>query len=169
VLAQPAGAAFQVYDQTGVGLFRRGENYAATMFEAPTIAELAKKVGIEPAVLVHTVDEFNAACRTDVTFDPRSLDGKSTVGISPPKSNWAEPIVRGPFRAYPITAGITFTFGGLQVDTKAQVINTGHKPIHGCSHRATWSACSSTIIPPAPAKRVMPCSAISPAAAPPQR
>jgi tricarballylate dehydrogenase len=131
VLAQPGGAAFQIYDQTGVKLFRRGENYAATMFEAPTIAELAKKIGIEPAVLVHTVDEFNAACRKDVAFDPRNLDGKCTVGILPPKSNWAEPLVQPPFRAYPITAGITFTFGGLQVDTKAQVINTGHRPIQG--------------------------------------
>ncbi len=119
VLAQPGGSAFQIYDQTGVELFRRGPNYAATVFEAPTIAELAQKIGIEPAVLVHTVEEFNAACRTDVPLDPRSLDGKCTVGISPPKSNWAEPIVRGPFRAYPITAGVTFTFGGGQVDTKA--------------------------------------------------
>ena len=39
--------------------------------------------------------------------------------------------LRAPFRAYPVTAGVTFTFGGLQVDTKAQVINTGHRPIHG--------------------------------------
>ena len=64
VLAQPGGAAFQIYDQTGVELFRRGPNYKATMFEATTIAELAQKIGIEPAVLVHTVEEFNAACRT---------------------------------------------------------------------------------------------------------
>ncbi len=131
VLAQPGASAFQIYDQTGVDLFRRGRNYTATVFEADTIAELAKKIGIEPAVLVHTVEEFNAACRKDVPFDPRKLDGKCTVGISPPKSHWAEPIVRPPFRAYQVTAGITFTFGGLQVDTKAQVINTGHRAIHG--------------------------------------
>jgi tricarballylate dehydrogenase len=131
VLAQPGGVAFQVYDQTGIGLFRRGSNYTATVFEAPTIAELAKKIGIEPAVLGHTVEEFNAACRSDVPLDPRTLDGKCTVGISPPKSNWAEPILHAPFRAYPVTAGITFTFGGLQVDAKAQVLNTAHRPIHG--------------------------------------
>ena len=131
VLAQPGSSAFQIYDQTGIDLFRHGRDYKATMVEADTIAELARKIGIEPAVLVHTVDEFNAACRTDVLLDPRNLDGKCTRGISPPKSNWAEPIVREPFRAYPITAGITFTFGGLQVDTKAQVINMSHKPIHG--------------------------------------
>jgi tricarballylate dehydrogenase len=131
VLGQPGAIAYQIYDQTGVDLFRRGPNYTATVFEAPTIGELAKKIGIEPAVLEHTVQEFNAACRSDVPLDPRALDGKCTVGISPPKSNWAEPILRAPFRAYPVTAGVTFTFGGLQVDTKAQVINTGHRPIHG--------------------------------------
>lgn len=131
VLAQPGGSAFQIFDQTGIALFRRGRDYEATMFEAPGVAELAMKIGIEPAVLVNTVETFNAACRSDVAFDPRSLDGKCTTGITPPKSNWAEPIIRGPFRAYPITAGITFTFGGLQVDTNAQVINTGHRPIRG--------------------------------------
>jgi tricarballylate dehydrogenase len=64
-------------------------------------------------------------------MDPRKLDGKCTVGLMPRKSNWAEPLVRGPFRAYPITAGITFTFGGLQVDERAQVINTSMQPIRG--------------------------------------
>ena len=72
VLAQPGAAAFQIYDQTGVDLFRRGPNYNATVFEAATIAELAQKIGIEPAVLVHTVEEFNAACRKDVALDPRT-------------------------------------------------------------------------------------------------
>ena len=131
VLAQPGAMAFQIYDQTGIDLFRRGRDYKATMYEASTIAELATKIGLEPAVLVHTVEEYNGACRKDVPFGPAILDGKCTVGISPPKSHWAVPIERGPFRAYPITAGITFTFGGLQVDTKARVINTSHRPIEG--------------------------------------
>lgn len=131
VLAQPGSAAYQIYDQTGIALFRHGRDYEATMMEAPTIAELARKIGVEAAVLVNTVESFNAACRSDIAIDPRKLDGKCTVGIMPPKSNWAEPLVRGPFRAYPITAGITFTFGGLQVEANAQVINTSHRPIHG--------------------------------------
>jgi tricarballylate dehydrogenase len=131
VLAQPGGAAFQIYDQTGVDLFRHGRDYPATVVEADTIAELAAKIGVEPAVLVHTVEEFNNACRKDIPMDPRSLDGKCTVGITPKKSNWAEPVVRAPFRAYPVTTGITFTFGGLSVDTNAQVLNTSFQPIRG--------------------------------------
>ena len=131
VLQQPGGVAYQIYDQKGIDLFRHGRDYPATMVEAPTIAELARKIGIEPEPLVRTVDEFNAACRKDVVFMPGELDGKGTIGITPRKSNWAEPLTAGPFRAYPITAGVTFTFGGIQVDTQARVINTVNEPIRG--------------------------------------
>jgi tricarballylate dehydrogenase len=101
------------------------------MVEAPTMAELARTIGIEPEPLVRTVEDFNQACRADVAFMPGELDGKCTVGISPKKSHWAEPLRKGPFRAYPITAGVTFTFGGVQVDTAARVINTTDEPIAG--------------------------------------
>ena len=43
-----------------------------------TIAELAGKIGIEAAVLSHTVAEFNDAVRDDIPFDPTRPDGKAT-------------------------------------------------------------------------------------------
>ena len=116
VLQQPGGVAFQIYDQTGIDLFRHGRDYPATNVEASTLAELAKKIGIDPEPFLRTIETFNTACRTDVAFMPGELDGKGTVGITPKKSNWAMPIVKGPFRAYPITGGVTFSFGGIQVD-----------------------------------------------------
>ncbi len=131
VLQQPGGIAYQLYDQTGIDLFRHGRDYPATMVEAPTLAELAVKIGVEPEPLLRTVENFNAACRTDVAFMPGELDGKGTRGIGPRKSNWAMPLTRGPFRAYPITAGITFSFGGVQVDPQARVINTNLQPVEG--------------------------------------
>jgi len=131
VLNQPGGVAWQIYDQTGIDLFRHGRDYPATMVEASTLAELATKIGIEPEPFLRTVQEFNAACRQDVAFMAGELDGKGTVGITPKKSNWAVPLTRGPFRAYPVTAGVTFSFGGVQVDTQARVINTSHQPIEG--------------------------------------
>jgi tricarballylate dehydrogenase len=131
VLQQPGGVAYQIYDQKGINLFRHGRDYAATMVEAPTIADLATQIGVEPELLVRTVEEFNAACRKDVPFMPGDLDGKCTVGITPKKSNWAEPLTEPPFRAYPITAGVTFSFGGVAVDTQARVINTCYQPIEG--------------------------------------
>jgi tricarballylate dehydrogenase len=131
VLQQPGGVAYQIYDQTGIDLFRHGRDYEATVVEAPTLAELAKKIGIEPEPFLQTIKEFNAACRTDIPFMAGELDGKGTVGITPKKSNWAMPIEKGPFRAYPVTGGVTFSFGGVQVDTQARVINTCYEPIKG--------------------------------------
>jgi len=131
VLQQPGGIAFQLFDQKGIRLFRDGPDIPATVFEADTMEALAEKIGIEPHLLANTVNEFNSACRTDVEFDRSKLDGKCTVGITPRKSNWAEPLTEPPFRAYPVTGGITFTFGGLKIDTQGQVLNTSHRPIEG--------------------------------------
>ena len=60
-----------------------------------TSAELARKIGLAPEVLVHTIEQFNAACRDDVPFDPTRLDGKKTHGLPIPKSNWAIRIENG--------------------------------------------------------------------------
>ena len=130
VLAQPGGSAFQIYDAKGQKLFRY-PHHKATFVEANTIEELAKKIGLEPRVLVHTVEEFNRACSSDKPFNQTKPDGKSTKGLEVPKSNWAQPIDEAPFRAYPVTGGITFTFGGVQVNKNAQVLNTTDQPIKG--------------------------------------
>ena len=44
------------------------------------------------------------------------LDGKSTKGLDIKKSNWAQRIDKGPFKAFPVTGGITFTYGGLKIN-----------------------------------------------------
>jgi tricarballylate dehydrogenase len=36
-----------------------------------------------------------------------------------------------PFSAYAVTCGITFTFGGLKIDTAAHVLDIADKPISG--------------------------------------
>jgi tricarballylate dehydrogenase len=130
VLAQPGAAAYQIYDRTGIGC-HRDPHHEATFFEATTIAELAPKIGLHPDVLTHTVDEFNRAVSDERPFDPRRPDGRATVGLAIPKSNWATRIEQPPFRAYPVTGGITFTFGGVEVNRNAQVISTIDQPIKG--------------------------------------
>jgi tricarballylate dehydrogenase len=138
-LAQVNGYAWQIFDQYAINnngdtLLRSGYFTEGHPFhEADTIAELAEKIGITPAVLQKTVDDYNAAVEgNDVAdFQPLSLDGLGTSGLYPPKSNWALPIVKPPFRAYAVTAGITFTWGGLKVDTDARVLNKVGRPIEG--------------------------------------
>src|SRR5262249_39306175 len=131
VLAQPGGIAFQLYDETGIALFRHGRDYPATMVEAGSIPQLAGKIRLEPAVLNDTVHRLHRAVRPAVAFDPRKLGGQSRLGLDPPKSHWAVPLERPPFRAYPVTAGITFTFGGLAIDTEARVLSLSGAPIPG--------------------------------------
>lgn len=130
VLGQPGARAYQIYDQTGLAC-RRYPHHDATFVEAGTIAELASLIGVEPAVLTNTVHEFNRAAPDDPPFDPRRPDGKATKGLAIPKSNWAVRIEQPPFRAYPVTCGITFTFGGVDVNQKAQVMSTMDQPIKG--------------------------------------
>ena len=101
-----------------------------TKGEANTIEELAEQLDIDVPGLVRTVKAFNAACRPG-DFNPATLDGKSTAGITPPKSNWALPIDTPPYVGFAVTCGITFTFGGLKVNTRAEVLDTADQPIPG--------------------------------------
>ena len=82
-------------------------------------------------MLVHTVEEFNRAVCDDKPFFPGKLDGRATRGLAVPKSNWAIRIDEPPFRAYPVTGGITFTFGGVEIDRHAQVMSTMDQPVKG--------------------------------------
>jgi tricarballylate dehydrogenase len=58
------------------------------------------------------------------------LDGNSSRGLTPPKSNWALPIDRPPFYGLPLRPGITFTYMGVTVDECARVIDQNGKPFH---------------------------------------
>jgi tricarballylate dehydrogenase len=65
-------------------------------------------------------------------LNPLQKDGKHTLGISPPKSNYAISIEEPPFVGYEVCCGITFTFGGLKVDPEtAQVQHVAGRPIPG--------------------------------------
>ena len=48
-----------------------------------------------------------------------------------PKSNWAQTLDTPPFRAFPVTGGITFTYGGLKVDDSGAVLMKDDTPIGG--------------------------------------
>jgi tricarballylate dehydrogenase len=123
ILGQPGQHAWQVFDQQVARLLR--DEYRikqVTKVTAPTLEKLAEVLeGVDPAGFLRTVERFNRAVRRDLPFDPTVLDGRGTVGIHPPKSNWANPLELGPFQAYNVTCGITFTFGGLRSDPTARV------------------------------------------------
>lgn len=97
---------------------------------ADTLPEMAAKVGLPPGSLDITVAEYNAACRSG-DYRPLELDGVATEGLHPPKSNWALPIDRAPFHAYPIISANVFTFGGVKVDSAGRILNADGEPILG--------------------------------------
>lgn len=120
---QPEAKAFQLYDQRTIGLLPKRYETAKPIY-GNTIKELASAIGVNADDLQKTVEEFNAACPTDKAYNPYELDGLATnASISPPKSNWAVPLAQGPFVAYAVTCGITFTYGGIATDTSARVLN----------------------------------------------
>jgi tricarballylate dehydrogenase len=74
----------------------------------------------------------NESVCSDVDFDPSIKDGRGTIGLRIPKSNWANAIDKAPFEAYQVGCHITFTFGGVRIvpDT-AQVLDVDLVPIPG--------------------------------------
>ena len=133
VLKQPGLFAWQVFDQKIVHLLR--EEYRIkriTKETGNTFEELAPKLtGVDPAGFLKTIADYNAAPRPDVPFNPNVHDGLRTSGLAIDKTNWANKLDAPPYHAYGVTTGITFTFGGLRVSTKAEVQDTTGAPIRG--------------------------------------
>jgi tricarballylate dehydrogenase len=132
ILRQPSALAYQIFDAKTAQLLREDEYTApgVSRYEAQTVRELGEKLGLDAEAFRQTVGEFNAAVRPG-RFDPSVKDGKATEGIDPPKSNWAQPIDTPPFLGFAVTCGITFTFGGVRVDTDARVLDRTGQPIAG--------------------------------------
>jgi tricarballylate dehydrogenase len=129
ILERPGAAAYQIFDAKCDGLLEPRYNTGLPIV-ANTIDELAGKLGINSDVLCHTIAEFNDAV-SDIAFSRHVLDGKRTAGISPPKSNWAQRIDTPPYTCYPVTCGITFTFGGIQINEQSQVLDGREHVIPG--------------------------------------
>ncbi len=132
IIEQADGAAFCIFDQQMVQReeFARAWRPVGAPVEAPAIPALAEALSIPPENLERTVEAYNSAVQPG-DFDLDRLDGKATVGLEPPKSNWAMKLQEPPFVAVPVTGGITFTFGGLKVDTSARVLDVGGQVIDG--------------------------------------
>ena len=133
VLEQRGQFAWQIFDRKVQHLLR--DEYRIrqiTKVTANTIEEFAQKLeGVNAAAFLDTIKEWNRAVRTDIPFDPNIKDGRCTNGLAINKSNWANAIDTPPFEGYAVTCGVTFTFGGLRIDTRAQVLNTDYQAIRG--------------------------------------
>jgi tricarballylate dehydrogenase len=124
VARQPDQIAFSIVDAKAAGQF------LPSVFPpkaASSIRELAVQLNLHPEQLRSTVDAFNRAVRPG-SFDLAVLDDCRTVGANPEKTHWARRIDTPPYWAYPLRPGITFTYLGLKVNERAQVLMSGGVP-----------------------------------------
>jgi tricarballylate dehydrogenase len=122
---RPGSIAYAILDS---GLFdiegyQRAIRSDVRPYQASTLEALARMIDVPAVALKKTVETFNAAASGDAAkFDATRCDGLATTGVMPPKSNWARPIAKAPFVAYPLVGAIAYTFGGIATNEKAEVL-----------------------------------------------
>ncbi|MCX7560283.1 FAD-dependent tricarballylate dehydrogenase TcuA [Sulfitobacter sp. F26204] len=133
ILEQPGQFAWQIFDSKVFDLlYAEYRFHDAHFIEAATLEELtARMEGVDASAALETLRAYNASVDDSVAFDPTILDGKGTRGLALPKSHWAQKLDAGPFRAFPVTGGITFTYGGLKVNENGNVLSHKGDPIKG--------------------------------------
>jgi len=95
----------------------------ATIHEAPDLATLAQQLGLPAETLEVTVAQYNAA-----------VDAGNTAALQPARTAGAHkphPIRKPPYRAVRLSAGITYTMGGLAIDAASRVLDEHDRPIPG--------------------------------------
>jgi tricarballylate dehydrogenase len=130
VAQQPGQTAYSIIDAKAIGRFMPP---VFPGVKADSLPELARKLGLDEATFMRTLNAYNAACRVG-TFDHTALDDCHTEGLTPAKTHWARPIDTAPFYGYALKPGITFTYLGLKTDETAAVRFGGpaqRQPVRG--------------------------------------
>ena len=91
------------------------------VYKADTIEELAEQIGMDPATLRKTVDDYNAAI--DAGYD--ELTGRTVFNET------AKIEDHGPYFANPRTPAVHHTMGGVEVDVCAHVLDASGNRIPG--------------------------------------
>lgn len=132
--------AHVVFDQSyleryGILDHRAGQPTPDYLVEAPTLEELAGKIGVPAANLTATVDRFN-----DMAI--RGVDEDFGRGESEYDRYWGDdncpwpnpslgPLQYGPYYALKVVNGAFGTSGGVATDSNGQVIDVDGNPIQG--------------------------------------
>jgi tricarballylate dehydrogenase len=130
ILNQPGGVAWQIFDEKVAPLLE-GRYRTGKPVTADTLKDLVEALSLDHHTCLETLEQYNDAVDPGGSFDPTVHDGLTTPSLALPKSNWAQALDTPPFVAYPVTGGITFTFGGVKINNRAQVLDTSWEPIPG--------------------------------------
>ena len=99
----------------------------ATIHQAPDLDALAAKIGVPAAGLKATVAAYNAALSTACGELITVADGPERIA----KKYKPLPINKPPYYAVPMVSGITYTMGGLVINTRAQALREDGGVIEG--------------------------------------
>jgi tricarballylate dehydrogenase len=131
---KPKSIAYAILDSRLFDIpgFERAIRSEVPPYQAATLAELAAQIAVAARNLEETIEAFNIAAAGDVArFDATQRDGlAAAANLTPPKSNWARPITKPPYLAYPLVGAVAYTFGGLATNEKAEVLSDSG-PISG--------------------------------------
>lgn len=110
------------------------------VFGAATIGELAKKIGVDPAVLESEVGEYNAYCEAGADRKFHKL------------ARYLIAVAEGPFYAVKMETGIMISMGAMRIDDHWRAIGKDDKPIPGlyvvgCDAGGLWGESYSLPIP----------------------
>ena len=133
ILSQPGQFAWQIFDAKVKAQLR--DEYRikqVTKRTGNTLEELVARLeDTDGTTALEEIRQYNAAVQTQIAFNPNVKDGRCTKNLAINKSNWANTLDTPPFEAYAVTCGITFSFGGLKINTDAQVMSSDGAPIPG--------------------------------------
>lgn len=129
IIAQPEGLMYTLFSADAVPDPAKGrtlgdqmvsyylDNNLAGYVSAPTLEGLAEKLGMDPAVLKKTIDEFNTY--VDGAKDPF---GRVT---------FTKKLLTGPWYAYPRKPAAHHTMGGVDIDENTHALRENGTPIKG--------------------------------------
>jgi len=122
--------------------------FGGTLHVADTLEELARQAGVGPG-LARTVEEFNGAVASGTTtlLDVPKNDQSFAIGTGRMSGSKVFEIANGPFYAVPFANGIVTTYGGVVVNTDAQVLDWDGKPIpnlYAAGQSIMGSVCGGT-------------------------
>lgn len=137
IVRQPGGVAWLVMDRRihddepmpGRSPAQAGRPYAnavaagAPNITAGSVAELADglaTLGVDRAGFLATVEAFN-----------RAVEAEATAELAIPRLGSPFGLVEPPFRAIAVRPGITFTLGGIDVDSDLRVLDAAGVPMPG--------------------------------------
>jgi 3-oxosteroid 1-dehydrogenase len=128
---------------------------------APSVGELATKMGVDPTTLVQEIKRFNGFARAgrdqDFHRGDSAYDRYYSDPTVHPNPNLA-PLVKGPFTAYKVVIGDLGTKGGIVTDADARALRPDGSVIEGLYAAGNTSAAVMGHTYPGPGSTIGPAS-----------